>query len=57
MAYATLMDNIGYHYVIELNGAIKIGRPLDIVGAHVRNQRRQHRRMLCRWLQNKPVVQ
>lgn len=29
--------DIGYHYVIELNGAIKIGRPLDIVGAHVRN--------------------
>lgn len=26
---------IGYHYVIEIDGAIRPGRPLDQVGAHV----------------------
>ena len=27
--------NIGYHFVIKLDGTIEIGRPLDKVGAHV----------------------
>ena len=28
-------SDIGYHYVIKLNGDIESGRPLDIPGAHV----------------------
>jgi len=31
-------SDIGYHYVIELDGQMKEGRPLEIVGAHVRGQ-------------------
>jgi len=27
-------SDIGYHYVIKINGEIESGRPLDIVGAH-----------------------
>lgn len=27
-------DDIGYHYVIEWNGAVRIGRPLILPGAH-----------------------
>lgn len=26
--------DIGYHYVIRINGVIEKGRPLDVVGAH-----------------------
>jgi N-acetylmuramoyl-L-alanine amidase len=29
-------SDIGYHYVIKLNGEIESGRPLDVVGAHVK---------------------
>jgi len=28
-------SDIGYHYVIHLNGMTEIGRPVDIQGAHV----------------------
>jgi len=28
-------SDIGYHYVIELNGAVRDGRPLERAGAHV----------------------
>jgi N-acetylmuramoyl-L-alanine amidase len=28
-------SDIGYHYVIELDGAVKVGRPLIRAGAHV----------------------
>ena len=27
-------DDIGYHYVIYLDGTVHIGRPVEIVGAH-----------------------
>ena len=27
-------NDIGYHFVIELDGSIRTGRPLDCVGAH-----------------------
>lgn len=30
--------DIGYHYVITLNGRIHAGRPIDEVGAHVRGR-------------------
>lgn len=30
-------SDIGYHFVIELDGTIKEGRPLDKIGAHVKN--------------------
>lgn len=29
-------SDIGYHYVVELNGKVKNGRPLERAGAHVR---------------------
>lgn len=29
-------SDIGYHYVIKLDGTIESGRPLDVVGAHVK---------------------
>jgi len=29
-------SDIGYHYVIELNGMIKFGRPLEKSGAHTK---------------------
>lgn len=28
-------SDIGYHYVIHLNGKIEIGRPIEVQGAHV----------------------
>ena len=28
-------SDIGYHYVIHLNGEIEIGRPIEVQGAHV----------------------
>lgn len=28
-------DSIGYHFVIELDGTVVVGRPEDTVGAHV----------------------
>lgn len=31
-------SDIGYHFVIELDGAVKAGRPLVTAGAHVRGQ-------------------
>ena len=31
-------SDIGYHYVIELDGEIKEGRPVEITGAHCRGQ-------------------
>lgn len=33
-------SDIGYHYVILLDGTIEDGRPLEIKGAHVRNENR-----------------
>lgn len=29
-------SDIGYHFVIELNGAVKFGRPLERIGAHTK---------------------
>lgn len=29
--------DVGYHFVIKLDGTIEIGRPLDKIGAHVAN--------------------
>ena len=31
-------SDIGYHYVIELDGAVKIGRPLHRIGAHTKGE-------------------
>jgi len=31
-------SDLGYHFVIELDGMMKKGRPLEVVGAHVRGQ-------------------
>lgn len=31
-------SDIGYHYVIELDGTVRTGRPLAVTGAHVRGQ-------------------
>lgn len=31
-------SDIGYHYVIELDGTIKAGRPISVVGAHCRGE-------------------
>lgn len=33
-------SDIGYHYVILLDGVIETGRPLDVMGAHVKGQNR-----------------
>lgn len=33
-------NNIGYHYVIGLNGEIHTGRPIEQAGAHCRGQNR-----------------
>lgn len=33
-------SDIGYHFVIELNGALRIGRPLERVGAHAKGHNR-----------------
>jgi N-acetylmuramoyl-L-alanine amidase len=33
-------SDIGYHFVIELSGDLKIGRPLERIGAHVKGQNR-----------------
>lgn len=33
-------DDIGYHYVIDLDGTVEIGRPLDVVGAHCKGHNR-----------------
>lgn len=30
--------DIGYHYVIELDGSINVGRPESVVGAHVKGK-------------------
>lgn len=30
-------NDVGYHYVITLDGDIELGRPLDVIGAHVKN--------------------
>lgn len=30
-------NGIGYHYVVDLDGKIELGRPLDQVGAHCTN--------------------
>ena len=29
--------DIGYHYVVDLDGTIEAGRPIDQVGAHCKN--------------------
>ena len=29
--------DVGYHFIIKIDGTIEIGRPLNIVGAHVTN--------------------
>lgn len=31
-------SDIGYHYVIELDGTVKNGRPVAVVGAHVKGK-------------------
>mgnify|MGYP003650470424 FL=1 len=31
-------SDIGYHYVIELDGSINVGRDISIVGAHTRGE-------------------
>jgi N-acetylmuramoyl-L-alanine amidase len=31
-------SDIGYHYVIELNGSVMEGRPVGLVGAHCKGQ-------------------
>jgi len=31
-------SDIGYHYIIELDGSVKSGRPVEIVGAHCLGQ-------------------
>jgi len=31
-------SDIGYHYIIELDGSVKKGRPVEIVGAHCLGQ-------------------
>lgn len=28
--------DIGYHFVIRRNGSIEVGRPIDVIGAHVK---------------------
>jgi len=33
-------SDIGYHYVIRLDGIIETGRPLNVMGAHVRGHNR-----------------
>lgn len=33
-------DDIGYHYVIRLDGVIESGRPLSVMGAHVKGHNR-----------------
>ena len=33
--YARNFDEVGYHFVIDADGGIWLGRPLDVVGAHV----------------------
>ncbi len=33
-------SDIGYHFVIELDGTVRTGRPLERIGAHVRGQNR-----------------
>lgn len=30
-------NSIGYHYVIDLDGTIEVGRPESVVGAHVKD--------------------
>ena len=30
--------DIGYHYVIELDGSVKAGRPVELIGAHCLGQ-------------------
>lgn len=30
--------DIGYHYVIRLDGSVEVGRPLDQIGAHVKGR-------------------
>ena len=34
--------DIGYHYVITLDGEIQPGRPVDMIGAHCKQQRMNH---------------
>jgi len=29
-------SDIGYHYLIELDGSVKMGRPIDRIGAHTK---------------------
>ena len=31
-------SDIGYHYVIELDGQIQVGRPVELLGAHTRGE-------------------
>ena len=33
-------SDIGYHFVVELDGAVRIGRPIERPGAHVRGHNR-----------------
>ena len=34
-------NDIGYHYVVRLNGTMDIGRPIERVGAHVRGHNKE----------------
>ena len=31
-------SDVGYHYVIKLDGTIELGRPIDKIGAHTKGQ-------------------
>ena len=31
-------NDIGYHYLIKIDGSIKAGRPIELIGAHCRGQ-------------------
>lgn len=33
-------DDVGYHYFIRTNGLLEYGRPLDVVGSHVKGHNR-----------------
>jgi N-acetylmuramoyl-L-alanine amidase len=33
-------SDIGYHYVIRINGEVEVGRPLERIGAHTKGENR-----------------
>ena len=34
-------SDVGYHWIVEMDGSLHAGRPLDVVGAHVRGHNAQ----------------